>query len=86
MYRFILLEADGEMSPWSKLCISQADCVLLVAAPDASPQVRLVAFRLVECGRVPYRITCGRTCGCGGAVLRKHRDDVLHYDARFPII
>lgn len=37
--RFILLEADGEMSPWSKLCVSQADCVLLVAAPDASPQV-----------------------------------------------
>jgi hypothetical protein len=37
--RFILLEADGEMSPWSRLCVSQADCVLLVAAPDASPEV-----------------------------------------------
>jgi hypothetical protein len=38
--RFIILEADGEMSPWSRLCVSQADCVLLVAAPDASPEVR----------------------------------------------
>jgi hypothetical protein len=28
------------MSPWSRLCVSQADCVLLVAAPDASPEVR----------------------------------------------
>lgn len=37
--RFIILEADGEMSPWSRLCVSQADCVLLVAAPDASPEV-----------------------------------------------
>ncbi len=27
------------MTPWSKICVSQADCVLLVAAPGASPQV-----------------------------------------------
>lgn len=46
-YRFILLEADGEMSPWSKLCVSQADCVLLVAAPDASPQMGALERQLL---------------------------------------
>ena len=39
--RFILLEADPELTPWSKICVSQADCILLVAAPEAGSQVRL---------------------------------------------
>ena len=27
------------MTPWSRICISHADCVLLVGAEEASPQV-----------------------------------------------
>lgn len=40
--RFILLEADTTLTPWSKICISQADCILLVASEGATPQVRAV--------------------------------------------
>ncbi len=39
VYRFILLEADAAVTPWSRICISHADCVLLVGAEEASPQV-----------------------------------------------
>ncbi|DBB17173.1 TPA: hypothetical protein ACH3X3_014241 [Trebouxia sp. C0006] len=38
-YRFILLEADTTLTPWSKICISQADCILLVASEGATPQI-----------------------------------------------
>ena len=37
--RFIILEADAAVTPWSRICISHADCVLLVGAEEASPQV-----------------------------------------------
>ena len=39
--RFIILEADAAVTPWSRICISHADCVLLVGAEEASPQVRI---------------------------------------------
>ncbi len=39
--RFIILEADAAVTPWSRICISHADCVLLVGAEEASPQVTL---------------------------------------------
>lgn len=38
-HRFILLEADTTLTPWSRICISQADCILLVAAEGAAPEV-----------------------------------------------
>ena len=38
--RFIILEADAAVTPWSRICISHADCVLLVGAEEASPQVQ----------------------------------------------
>ena len=37
--RFIIMEADTTLSPWSKICISHADCILLVGTPDTSPEV-----------------------------------------------
>ncbi|CAL8463928.1 g3463 [Coccomyxa elongata] len=46
-YRFILLEADAAVTPWSRICISHADCVLLVGAEEASPQVNLLEEQLV---------------------------------------
>lgn len=33
--RFILMEADSEMTPWTRICVSHADCILLVGAEDA---------------------------------------------------
>ncbi len=38
--RFMLLEADVAETPWSRICVAQADCILLVAAEDAGPQAR----------------------------------------------
>ncbi len=38
--RFMLLEADAAETPWSRICVEQADCILLVAAEDAGPQAR----------------------------------------------
>ncbi|GAB4820172.1 hypothetical protein N2152v2_007218 [Parachlorella kessleri] len=39
-YRFILLQADPQPTPWSRICTSQADCILLVADPHSTrPQV-----------------------------------------------
>lgn len=43
MPRFIILEADAAVTPWSRICISHADCVLLVGAEEASPQVPLLS-------------------------------------------
>ena len=40
-YRFILLQADASASPWSQVCVSQADKILVVARasnPDPNPQ------------------------------------------------
>ena len=33
------MEADAEESEWSRICVSQADCILLVGAEGATPQV-----------------------------------------------
>ncbi|GLC44977.1 hypothetical protein PLESTB_001747900 [Pleodorina starrii] len=38
-YRFILLEADVAASPWSSVCVAQADCILLVAPEGSTPQL-----------------------------------------------
>jgi len=46
-YRFILFETDAEQSAWSRLCVSQADCVLLVASPDSSSLVGDLEEQLV---------------------------------------
>lgn len=37
--RFIIMEADTNATPWSKICISHADCILLVGTPDTSAEV-----------------------------------------------
>lgn len=39
--RFILLEADADVTPWSRICVSQADVTLLIAAPTSLPEVWL---------------------------------------------
>jgi lysophospholipid hydrolase len=41
-YTYIILQADPEMTEWSKICVAQADCVLLLS--DASEQPRVSSF------------------------------------------
>ena len=58
--RFIILEADAAVTPWSRICISHADCVLLVGADEASPQVLSPHHRTAGDGSLP---TCGGSAG-----------------------
>lgn len=37
-YRMVVFQAESEYSWWTKLCIQQADCVLLVCSNDAVPR------------------------------------------------
>ncbi|KAK9862379.1 hypothetical protein WJX84_007181 [Apatococcus fuscideae] len=47
-FRFILLEADADATEWSKLCLAQADCILLVAAGRSRPEVTGVEEDLIQ--------------------------------------
>ena len=38
-HRLVLFEADSEDTDWTKLCISQADCILSIVAADAGPEL-----------------------------------------------
>ena len=42
VHRFIVLQADSRASSWSKVCASQADCVLVVAHGDRENKVPLL--------------------------------------------
>lgn len=39
--RFIILQGDASDSPWTRICADQADCILLTAAAEASPEVSI---------------------------------------------
>ena len=43
------MEADATPTPWSKICISHADCILLVGASDALPEVTAPAAAACRC-------------------------------------
>ena len=51
--RFIILEADAEVTPWSRICVSQADCILLVGAHNSGPKVRWSPW-LHNAARYPF--------------------------------
>lgn len=38
------MEADSEITPWTRICVSHADCILLVGAEDAVYPVCSVPF------------------------------------------
>ena len=67
------MEADDEMSPWTRICISQADCILLVAPEDAAPAVRFLTCSLstsydvqkAQTDRLGHRLSTLRTSGSG---------------------
>jgi lysophospholipid hydrolase len=56
-FRFILLETDAQASPWSQLCVSQADCVLLTANAEAHPTATSMEEELIV--RVGSKVRCG---------------------------
>jgi len=65
-FRFILLETDTGASPWSQLCTSQADCVLLTASAGSRPDVsdmeaELVGRAALEGAGRPAAAPTGRT-------------------------
>ncbi|MDP9131411.1 MAG: patatin-like phospholipase family protein [Candidatus Binatota bacterium] len=45
-HRFVVYEAESELSSWSQLCIRQADLILVVGAADSAPDIsRLYRLR-----------------------------------------
>ena len=54
--RFIILEADAAVTPWSRICISHADCVLLVSPQVLSSHLRTA--RDGSCRPVAARLDC----------------------------
>ena len=51
LYRFILMEADSEISAWTRICVSHADCILLVGAEDA-----VFPVCLLPCSQASHRL------------------------------
>lgn len=49
--RFQILLTDATPSPWTKLCIRQADCILVVADADDDPAMSEVEAALLFCGQ-----------------------------------
>jgi lysophospholipid hydrolase len=39
IHRMVLYQCDPTMTPWTKRCITQADCILVVAMADQEPAV-----------------------------------------------
>ena len=48
---FIVLEGDVNSSPWSNICAAQADCVVFVAAAEASPELGPMEVEIMQTRR-----------------------------------
>jgi len=46
-YTYIILQADSELTEWSKICVAQADCVLLVSSAAGDPRISSFEHNLV---------------------------------------
>ncbi|XP_020905834.1 patatin-like phospholipase domain-containing protein 7 isoform X2 [Exaiptasia diaphana] len=46
LHRMVLYQADSYMSAWTKRCIRQADCILIVGLADENPAVGQLEFQL----------------------------------------
>ena len=46
-YTYIILQADAELTEWSKICVAQADCVFLCSSAKESPRVSNFEHNLV---------------------------------------
>ena len=70
--RFILLEADATLTPWSKICVAQADCILLVGAEESSPRVRAAQH---------LRLLCHRWYSLGGTASTSYNSEHFACDS-----
>lgn len=66
---FVLYRADPTLTPWTELCLRQADCLVVVRLADDD-----------EPTRVPFEIESTEP----GAVFRRRRELVLLHEARDP--
>ena len=66
---FVLYRADATLTPWTKLCLRQADCLVVVRSADNDHPTR-----------VPFEIETART----GAVFHRRRELVLLHEGRDP--
>jgi hypothetical protein len=44
IHRIVLFECDTRMTQWTRRCITQADCILIVALGEQEPMVGQVSF------------------------------------------
>ncbi len=66
---FVLYRADPSLTPWTELCLRQADCLVVVRTGDDD-----------EPTRVPFEIEATEP----GAVFRRRRELVLLHEGRDP--
>ena len=66
---FVLYRADPTLTPWTKLCLRQADCLVVVRNADNDQPTR-----------VPFEIETART----GAVFHRRRELVLLHEGPDP--
>ena len=66
---FVLYRADPTLTPWTKLCLRQADCLVVVRNADNDQPTR-----------VPFEIETART----GAVFHRRRELVLLHEGHDP--
>ncbi len=66
---FVLYRADPTLTPWTELCLRQADCLVVVRRADAEQPTKL-----------PFEIEMARV----GAVFHRRRELVLLHEGRDP--
>jgi NTE family protein len=66
---FVLYRADATLSPWTELCLRQADCLIVVRRADNGEPTRL-----------PFEIEASQA----GAVFHRRRELVLLHDGHDP--
>ncbi len=66
---FVLYRADATLSPWTELCLRQADCLIVVRRADDDRPTRL-----------PFEIEASQA----GAVFHRRRELVLLHDSHDP--
>jgi NTE family protein len=66
---FVLYRADATLTPWTELCLRQADCLIVVRRADDSQPTRL-----------PFEIEATQS----GAVFHRRRELVLLHDGHDP--
>jgi len=65
---FVLYRADPTLTPWTELCLRQADCLVVVRRADGPP------------ARLPFEIEASQE----GAVFHRRRELVLLHDGHDP--